>query len=175
MINVMKASRLLMFAELVIRRSAKMDVEVLNKKLQKLLYYIQAWHLVYFDKNPFDENDLPEAWVHGPVYPDVFKTYKGNKFHPIGLDKLDDENQNTLAIDKLIDTLGLSDHQVKFLNQALNFYGKMSSFELENATHNEQPWLDARVGLDAKDPSDNKISLDTMKAFYGGLLEKKAA
>ena len=34
-------------------------------KLQKLLYYCDAYSLAYFD-NPLIEDDF-EAWVHGPV------------------------------------------------------------------------------------------------------------
>ena len=36
-------------------------------KLQKLLYFIQAWHIALFEKNTLWE-ELPEAWVNGPVY-----------------------------------------------------------------------------------------------------------
>ena len=39
---------------------------ITNLKLQKLLYYIQVWYMVYFEKKLiFDER--PQAWVHGPV------------------------------------------------------------------------------------------------------------
>ena len=38
-------------------------------KLQKILFYCQAYHLAYFDKALFNEDF--EAWVHGPVCRDV--------------------------------------------------------------------------------------------------------
>ena len=41
---------------------------ITNKKLQKLLYYVEAWNLVY--KSSLIDDDF-EAWVHGPVVPDV--------------------------------------------------------------------------------------------------------
>ena len=37
------------------------------KKLQKLLFYVEAWNLVHL-KIPLIEEDF-EAWVHGPVLP----------------------------------------------------------------------------------------------------------
>ena len=47
---------------------------VSNLKLQKLLYYAQAWHLAFFGAPLFDEDF--EAWVHGPVVPRVFRCYR---------------------------------------------------------------------------------------------------
>lgn len=45
-------------------------------KLQKILYYEQAWFMVFFGR----ENQLfdcaPEAWVNGPVYPEIYHQYK---------------------------------------------------------------------------------------------------
>ena len=40
-------------------------------KLQKMLYYIQAWMMVFFDHQLLFE-DNPQAWVNGPVYPQVY-------------------------------------------------------------------------------------------------------
>ena len=38
-----------------------------NLKLQKLMYYSQAWHLALRDIPLFNEDF--QAWVHGPVLP----------------------------------------------------------------------------------------------------------
>lgn len=55
--------------------------DISNKKLQKLLYYVQAWTLVLYDKKAF--NDEIEAWVHGPAIPDVYRQYKNFVFEAI--------------------------------------------------------------------------------------------
>ena len=39
-------------------------------KLQKLLYYVEAWHVAFFNKMLFD--DEFQAWVHGPVCVPIF-------------------------------------------------------------------------------------------------------
>ena len=39
-------------------------------KLQKLLYYCQAWHYTIFNEVLFDERI--EAWTHGPVVPSQY-------------------------------------------------------------------------------------------------------
>ncbi|WP_307850044.1 MULTISPECIES: type II toxin-antitoxin system antitoxin SocA domain-containing protein [unclassified Saccharopolyspora] len=38
-------------------------------KLQKLVYYSQAWHLVWDERPLFDEP--VQAWANGPVVPDL--------------------------------------------------------------------------------------------------------
>jgi len=43
-------------------------------KLQKLLYYIQAWHLAIFGKSVIDDDF--KAWVHGPVCVSVWHAVK---------------------------------------------------------------------------------------------------
>ena len=48
----------------------KEGMTVTPLKLQKILYYVQAWMMVFFDEQLlFDEQ--PQAWVNGPVYPSI--------------------------------------------------------------------------------------------------------
>ncbi len=44
-------------------------------KLQKLCYYAQSWSLAWDDAPLFDQDF--EAWVHGPVNPELFNALKG--------------------------------------------------------------------------------------------------
>ena len=44
-------------------------------KLQKLLYYCQAWALVWDDKPLFKEKI--EAWISGPVVRTLYNTHRG--------------------------------------------------------------------------------------------------
>ena len=52
-----------------------------NLKLQKLVYYAQAWHLALRDVPLFEEDF--EAWVHGPVIPALYQEYKKFGWRPI--------------------------------------------------------------------------------------------
>ena len=62
-------------ARYTVFRLQQLGVSISPLKLQKLLYYIQAWHMVYFDKQSlFDEE--PEAWVNGPVYRQIYDEFK---------------------------------------------------------------------------------------------------
>src|SRR5882757_7170947 len=44
-------------------------------KLQKLVYYSQAWHLVWEEKRLFP--DRVEAWANGPVVPSLCRAHRG--------------------------------------------------------------------------------------------------
>ena len=49
--------------------------------LQKALYYIQGFYYAFIKEFLFEDDC--EAWVHGPVYRDVYKKYKEYRFDPI--------------------------------------------------------------------------------------------
>ena len=51
------------------------------KKLQKLLYYIEAWHLVHIGVPLIDEEF--QAWVHGPVLPSLYHQLKEFGFNDL--------------------------------------------------------------------------------------------
>ena len=138
-----------------------------NKKLQKILYYVQAWHLVYFNSQLF--NEAPEAWVHGPVYPSVYQQYKKFQFMPIEID----ENSTKQKTDVLFNSFNLSTDQKQFMEEVLKFYGGKSALELELATHREKPWIEARRGLADYEIASYPIKIDTMKDYYTALKDKK--
>jgi uncharacterized phage-associated protein len=140
---------------------------ITNKKLQKLLYYTQAWHLVYFDNHSFFK-DTPEAWVHGAVYPQVYHQYKKFKAKPIFFNEGVDRDK----LDIFFNSFLISDEQKDFVHSVLLAYGKKEAFELELMNHREKPWLEAREGLEDFDISSKPISLITMKSYYSELLQR---
>ena len=120
-------------------------------KLQKLLYYSQAWYLVFRDRPLFWESI--EAWVHGPVVPDVYR-----KFKHFGYSKI--RNQNMLANDYI------NEQEKLVLNLVWNTYGNQQAKYLEYLTHSEYPWMNARRGLAENQSSSREISLNEMKQYY---------
>ncbi|MBL7804369.1 MAG: SocA family protein [Saprospiraceae bacterium] len=138
------------------------------KKLQKLLYYIQAWHLVHLGV-PILLEDF-EAWVHGPVLPSLFRSLKENGFNKLNV--VDDEGNNLEDAKDLIDKCGLTDEQVDLIDSVLLKYGALTAFELEMLSHNEEPWIEARKGLPPHAPCNNVIKKDRIKRFYLKMLEE---
>lgn len=127
---------------------------ITNLKLQKLLYYVQGWHLALFGKPAF--SDEVQAWVHGPVCLEVYRAYKHNKWSPII------EVQDSYKIDE-----SLENH----IDEVIDVYGEDAGWALERRTHAEAPWLTARKGLEADEESSNPISHQSMIDFFSTLAD----
>jgi uncharacterized phage-associated protein len=130
---------------------------ITNLKLQKLVYYTQAWHLAMFETPIFAEEF--EAWIHGPVLPDLFYQYKGTYYRPIERNDLNAESMAFLR-KKFGKTLS------NLIENVVEEYFGMESYALEQTTHAEEPWLKARKNLPQDAPSHEIISKESMKKYY---------
>lgn len=128
---------------------------ITHLKLQKLVYYAQAWSLVILGKPLFEEDF--EAWAHGPVVRSVFDKWRGS-----GWDALPSPEDST-ELDEITS---------KFLDDIYQTYGDLTAKKLEEMTHNEAPWLDARGNLPPEVRSNQTISKDNMHGFYQRMLEE---
>lgn len=111
-------------------------------RLQKLLYYSQAWSLVW-DGHPLFGETI-RAWDMGPVVGEVWF----------------DQRNGALRGDP--DVLTQSDRET--IDAVLAWYGTRPDDWLSELTHRERPWLDAYL-RDAR-PSP-VITHDAIRAFYG--------
>ncbi|MGN6275319.1 MAG: Panacea domain-containing protein [Solirubrobacterales bacterium] len=118
-------------------------------KLQKLVYYTQAWHLVWAEKPLFQ--DRIEAWANGPVVPALYNQHRG---------------QFSVSKWRKGDAEKLTEREKKTVDRVLEAYGNLSGQQLVRLTHNEGPWLEARQGLASTERSNAQISLESMSAFY---------
>lgn len=144
------------------------DKPATNLELQKVLYYLQAYHLVNFDKHPFFV-EQPEAWVRGPVYRKVYDEYKKYGSDPI---QLDSELPIEQVYKESLNKLNLSENQLEFIDAALNFFSNMTYGELITRTHAEKPWNEARNGIGLLEYSNQVISHDMMYDYYKRISEK---
>ena len=166
----MKSVDLNQLTQFVILYCQSKGININPLKLQKLLYYIQAWHIVNFEKDSLF-SELPEAWVNGPVYKSVYDKYKTKFFRN---DNFKVNYSNDKIIDELnisLNYLGLSKEQEHVLYTVLNGYSPMSDEKLVFLTHRELPWNEARKGLSPIERSSNTISVDSMYNYYSTLLK----
>jgi uncharacterized phage-associated protein len=106
-----------------------------NLKLQKLVYYAQAWHLGAEETPLFSEEF--EAWVHGPVIPELYQEYKSFGWKPILK-----EGMEQLSYEAIREQFPEESREV--LDNVANHYMAKGAFELEMQSHREMPWQKAR-------------------------------
>jgi uncharacterized phage-associated protein len=127
-------------------------------KLQKLVYYCQAWSLVWDERALFKEKIL--AWANGPVVKELYNQHKGMfyvKEMPIGNQK------------------NLSSNQKDTIDHVLKSYGDKTGQWLSDLTHLENPWIEARIGIAPGIRGAAEIQLSTMHEYYSGVdLEGKS-
>ena len=137
------------------------------KKLQKLLFYVEAWNLVHL-KIPLIEEDF-EAWVHGPVLPSLYHELKQFGFNDLKVVADEFDTPDNL-VNQIIKTNKISEDQLDLIYSVLDKYGSMTSFQLELLSHNETPWIEARKGIPPHLPCNNIIPKDKIMAFYSSLI-----
>jgi uncharacterized phage-associated protein len=132
-----------------------------NKKLQKLMFYSQAWSLVLNDKKLID--DKFEAWIHGAAISSLYGRYKKYGFNQI------EEEFDESEFDKL------AQEEKDLLDTVWSVYGKYDPDYLEVLNHSEEPWQKARQHTSPLKSSNTIISEDEMKRYYGEKLKEAKA
>lgn len=123
-------------------------------KLQKLVYYSQAWHLTW-DEEPLFEERI-EAWANGPVVPSLYAAHRGEYRVQEGMfsDRVDG---------------ALSNDEVESIDAVLEVYGDKDPQWLSNLTHLEDPWKIARLGVPDGQRCNKEITKDTLIEFYSSI------
>jgi len=122
-------------------------------KLQKLVYYSQAWSLVWDEEPLFAERI--EAWANGPVVPELY-------FRHQGLFEVGPPWEGG-------DPDALTRPQAETVDAVLDFYGTRSSQWLSDLSHREAPWRDARRGLQPGQRGTQEITHAAMAEYYESL------
>jgi uncharacterized phage-associated protein len=135
--------------------------EVTVLKMHKLVYYAQAWHLVFTKGVPLMDTQF-EAWVHGPVNKRLFSRFVPAKTMYSNVSKDDIEITRVRSVPTPV---------AQFLDSILESYGHLTGTQLEQLTHKERPWMEARKGLQPDEPSTAVISNQVMQEYYSSLLK----
>lgn len=146
-----------LLCDYIVERGGKMA----HLKLQKLLYYVQGFHLAWFDR-PLIEEDF-QAWLHGPVCRRVFDQYKLKSLLYIEFMyiRANGEKSPAEVLPRLV-----NEDQLNLINLIIDNYVKLTAAELEELTHGDAPWIDARKGYAGKDNCEAVISKESMRLFY---------
>ena len=121
-------------------------------KLQKLVYYAQAWSLVWDDDALFPEEI--EAWANGPVVRALYDAHRGRfRISTLRKDRAD----------------ALTNDQRETVDAVLKFYGDRSPQWLSDLTHMEAPWRLARRGVPDGQRGNTVIGKESLAEYYGSL------
>lgn len=120
-----------------------------HKKLQKLCYYVYSWYLTMYNEKIADISF--EAWIHGPVSPEIYYSYKNYGWRNIP------KYEGNLSIN-----IGLQEVTSRIITE----YLKYNANELEKLTHEEMPWKLAREGYGKYEPSNELIRDTDIVNFY---------
>ena len=123
-------------------------------KLQKLVYYCQAWSLVWEELPLFKEGIF--AWANGPVVKELYQVHKGQFL--VRAEEFSKGNPENI-----------SKEQKDSINHVLKAYGDKTAQWLSDLTHMEEPWIEARQGLSPGERGDVEIKLSTMHGYYSGI------
>ena len=124
-----------------------------DKQIQKLTYYAYSWYIV---KNNSDAKNIqnrlveqhPEAWIHGPVFYDLYEemTYNRSEFYS----RIENIKEETKT----------------FLDKIIKIYGRYTGNQLEDMTHNELPWIEARNGRRPDERSREPLKDNIIFIYY---------
>lgn len=125
--------------------------------LQKALYYIQGFYYAFYKTFLFAEEC--EAWIHGPVYKDIYFRYRDYRFDPIKGNGGFDSSVFTSSEQAILDSV---------VRNVCCYSGKV----LEGFTHSEAPWLSARGDLPATAASGRTILREQMGEYFSAVKDK---
>ena len=123
-------------------------------KLQKLVYYCQAWSLAW-DGVPLFEEDF-QAWANGPVCPELFETHRGRFW--LTENFYDNYKSNCFT-----------DPEKETMNAVIDGYADKEPQWLSELTHKERPWRETRKGIKPGEPCSFIIDKELMQEYYEGL------
>lgn len=136
-------------ASYIIRKCLKLEKEINNLQLQKLLYYTQAAFLIKVNRPAF--NDDIVAWKYGPVVEKVYQEYKCDS--------------NRAIYDFILYKESIADKDKALIDEVVLAKANYSTFELVRQTQEELPGLDTDM--------NKVISINKIKEYFNDKENRK--
>ena len=113
------------------------------------MYLAQGYSYAFYDR-PLFKDDL-EGWVHGPVVRNVYDIFKNYQYN---------------SIDTNFEVEELDDEAKDIINYVIKNFGKYDAKYLEKISHEQEPWILSRRGLDPDERSDKTISKESIANYF---------
>lgn len=127
--------------------------EITAMKLQKLVYYSQAWNLVWEEQPLFNEEI--QAWANGAVVPALYHHHR---------------RQFSVVSENIPGNINsLTPNQKTNIDKVLEFYGSYTAQQLSDINHQEAPWIKAREGYPPMANCNNEIPIASIYEYHSGI------
>ena len=153
----MKAYDALEVSRHIINYSNDAGYGITNLKLQKLLYFVQAYFFIKKGKPCF--RDSIEAWNFGPIVPSVYREYKRyGGFYVFSVETYIDSL--TLKRKKFEDNV-ISVEDKKLIDEVIDTFAEYSNSRLTDLVHGQTPWQEAY-----RSDHGRVISANAMREYF---------
>ncbi len=151
-------------ARYVINYSNERGYGVSNLKLQKLLYFIQAYFLTATDDSRPCFKDKIEAWDFGPVVPNAYREFKqyGSGNIPTIESYVVFDNKNIWNSHREVynpNVIAYDDR--KMIASVVDEFSRYSASGLVDLTHRQAPWRDAYQRF-----ANSEITIDAIRGYF---------
>lgn len=154
-------------ARYIIRYSNEQNYSTSNLRLQKLLYFVQAYYLAFTPSHEPCFREEIEAWDFGPVVPSVyckFRSFGGSNIPPdTNCYSLNDKDNFWSVREVPYDSDCISKRDKKLINDIVDKFRAYSTSELVKLTHNQAPWRKSYI------PGHHAIiTKETIRDYFNG-------
>lgn len=126
--NMGKKYNALDIAKYLICKFNNENKTITQLKLQKLLYFIEAYYMAYYDKDSLYKEEF-YAWTYGPVIKEVYEKYKVFMSDAI----IEDDCDNTTILDQDVE---------ESIDTICSTFGNLTAYDLIKITHMQgSPWF----------------------------------
>lgn len=146
----------------VINYSNQKGYGVSNLKLQKLLYFIQAYFLLT-EKEPCFSDKI-EAWDIGPVVTAAYREYKqfGSCDIPT-ITHVIEKDSNDIWASRIVPFYDevLTQEDKRTAEIVVDKFSDYSTTDLVELTHDQKPWIDAYIPK-----RHNEITIEAIEEYF---------
>ena len=139
----------------------KDDKEITNLKLQKLMYFVEAYYTAKNDCDKLFDTEW-SAWDYGPVNKELYNYYKKFRSFPIILE----DNEKEIAE-------SLCDENKNYISFIYGIFSPFTAFELVTLTHLDgSPWSNVynenekNKDYDFEELNNSKIKKEETKEWF---------
>ncbi|HCN53852.1 MAG TPA: hypothetical protein DIS88_08710 [Prevotella sp.] len=147
----------------IINYSNDKNYGISNLKLQKILYFVQAYFLTSTEDHHPCFSDTIEAWNFGPVVPSVYHEFKqyGAGDIPSIQSYINFDSSNVWNSERVEYKNYISQEDQDRINAVVDKFSDYSASDLVALTHRQSPWIDAYAPY-----RNNEITNEAIRKYF---------